>query len=531
MKRTARWAFKIWVLGLVWAGLMGGSIPVKGAEPHRLFFPIVHKTVPQVEAGPPRFGTSVYMTTNNPNAYYNLGCAQGKRDLGLAGTQDSLVVLAFGKPVKIGEVYGVSLFGVAPTTTAVLETLIPMYAMGYVDCAGDDTQSTVTLGLGTSNYGDMVRYSSGIAWNNFVDHVNRWLKDNNYYHRVAAVGAIDIELGWNPPDVTRTWVSGYDDGNLYPYLNFGDANSCPTRFFPHWDCKDPWTKEDLWYVSYGVGAAFPLPLIYATDTGNAQQWALMSLWAAQNKGAPMQIQGVMTQWQACQQYPSGCGPGLDNRPEEGWQQLYDELARDARTKQELRWSTDILWWRSSLTIQADAMQMRTTGAAEQAAAIETVLAQADLDAGVRSSLEEKQELWLRMAREQGISARLAETEGMRAPEVPMVEAAPFPTGIFEGDEGWFRSGQAQITRRWQGMSQDGYLQVMVGADGEDLTRGVVVILRYDPERVLVDLRKELGPPGSGPYALEGLEGGELVIRAADGAELRLNILQDGAILP
>lgn len=531
MNKLTRWAFTGLVLGLLWVGLMGGSMPVQGAEPHRLFFPLVHKIVPQVEEGPPRFGTSVYMTTNNPNAYYNLGCAQGKRDLGLAGTQDSLVVLAFGRPVKIGDVYGASLFDVAPTTTAVLETLIPMYAMGYVDCAGADTQSTVTLGLGTSNYGDMVRYSSGIAWNNFVDHVNRWLKDNNYYHRVAALGAIDIELGWNPPDVTRNWVNGYDDGNLYPYLDFGDANSCPTRVFPHWDCKDAWTKEDLWYVSYGVGAAFPLPLIYATDTGNAQQWALMSLWAAQNKGAPMQIQGVMTQWQACQQYPSGCGPGLDNRPEEGWQQLYDELARDARTKQELRWSTDILWWRSSLTIQADAMQMRPTGAAEQAAALEAVLAQANLDAAVRGSLEEKRELWLRMAREQAVSAQLAKTEGMPAPEVPVVEAAPFATGIFEGDEGWFRSGQAQITQRWQGLSQDGYLQVMVGADGEDPTRGVVVILRYDAERVLVDLRKDVGMPGSGPYILERLVGDELVIRAADGSEMRLNLLQEGAALP
>jgi hypothetical protein len=160
-----------------------------------------------------------------------------------------------------------------------------------------------------------------------------------------------------------------------------------------------------------------------------------------------------------------------------------------------------------------------------------VLAQANLDAAVRGSLEEKRDLWLRMAREQAVSAQLAKTEGMPAPEVPAVEAAPFATGIFEGDEGWFRSGQAQITRRWQGLSQDGYLQVMVGADGEDPTRGVVVILRYDAERVLVDLRKDVGLPGSGPYILERLVGDELVIRAADGAEMRLNLLQEGAALP
>jgi hypothetical protein len=55
----------------------------------------------------------------------------------------------------------------------------------------------------------------------------------------------------------------------------------------------------------------------------------------------MDIQGALTERQACQQ--RGCVAGTDNTPEQGWKFLLDELNKDTRTAQPLRWSTDISW--------------------------------------------------------------------------------------------------------------------------------------------------------------------------------------------
>ena len=161
----------------------------------------------------------------------------------------------------------------------------------------------------------------GKAWANMVNAVNHWIKVQGYFSRVDAVGANDMEISWNTPENTRGWVDGYDSSNLYALYNYGDAAGCPTRSYPNWTCNPPWTREDVWYVSFGVGAAYPLPLIYSRDGANAQQWALLSLYSYTQHGARMDIKGSFTQYQACQQFPDGCGTGLNNTPSQGWTQL------------------------------------------------------------------------------------------------------------------------------------------------------------------------------------------------------------------
>jgi hypothetical protein len=292
----------------------------------------------------PPYSTSFYMRTVNPQSLYKLGCEKGKVDLNLSGAQDSVVVLDFGQPTDDSSGYGANLFGLGPAVTSEIANAVEQYALGYLVCSGEDQSSHLTIGIGTSNYGSKVYYMHGKAWAKMVNDVNSWLIAQGFFNRVDAVGASDMELGWNSPTITRDWVDGYDSSNKYALFNYGDAAGCPTRAFPNWTCSPPWTQEDVWYVSFGVGPAYPLPLIYARDGGNAQQWALLSLYSYTHHGQRMDIKGAFTQWQACQQFPLGCGKGLDNTPEQGWQQLQTELNRDVRTRQGLIWSTDIKWW-------------------------------------------------------------------------------------------------------------------------------------------------------------------------------------------
>jgi hypothetical protein len=306
--------------------------------------PTVTPTVTPTTNAPPPHSTSLYMRTVDQQTLYNLGCAQGERDLNLPGTQDSVVVLDFGQPTDDASGYGANLFGMGPATLDKIEIAVEQFAVGYLACVGIDTTSHLRIGVGTSNYGNKVYYMHGKNWAKMVNAINTWLQNQGYFSRVDAAGASDLELGWNSPTATRDWVDGYDSSNQYILLNYGDANGCPTLAFPDWDCLDPWTQDDVWYISFGVGASYPLPLIYATDDGNAQQWYLLSLYAFLIHGTRMDIQGAFTQWQACQQFPSGCGTGLDNSPAQGWTQLWTELNSDDRTSQGLKWSTDIKWW-------------------------------------------------------------------------------------------------------------------------------------------------------------------------------------------
>lgn len=294
---------------------------------------------------PPQYSTSLYMKTVNPNTLFSLGCKYSEKVQQSAGTQDNVVFLAFGKPTMNDGMYGASLFGFGPASTDEIAEAIKQFGAGYRACLGDDAFSHLRVAVGTSNYGDpelVSWWDHGRKWARMVNDINKYFVDQGYFTWVDAVGASDMELAWNSPSVTRLWVEGYDYANKYPLYNFGAAEGCPTRLAPQWQCASPWTKEDVWYISFGSGASYPMPLIYATNGVNARQWAWLSVYAVEQHGAPMNFKGAFTQFQACQQR-GGCDL-LDNTPAQGWQQLYDELKFDERTKQHLAWSTDIKWW-------------------------------------------------------------------------------------------------------------------------------------------------------------------------------------------
>lgn len=305
---------------------------------------------------------------------YTLGCDLGSHVRNVVGYQDSLVILNFGQMwIDNGE------FGTGSFTPywhfiplAKVEEAVRQYARGYYNCSATDRESFVFIGVGTNNFGGMMldnpsqevrisRYTmGGQLWGEMVTRLNQWAVSSGYAHQVAVAGAIDIEWasnsGWNTPAVTRAWVDGFDsrdNNDSLVYFNFGACVGCPIVPKPDWKYSDavPWTQDHIWYVSWGAPPALTVPEIYRNDGYLAKQWQAISLYGVLYRPSYGRINfpGPMTQWQSCQQRGGKeCtrtdGYGLDNTPEEGWQQLYDALNSDPRTAQDvLRWVTDIRW--------------------------------------------------------------------------------------------------------------------------------------------------------------------------------------------
>lgn len=240
--------------------------------------------------------------------------------------------------------YGATLFGFGPVSMDDIGIAVQYYAWGYYSCLLEDFSSHLTIAVGTNNYfGGYVTYAHGQAWAEMINDINSWLISNGYSGQVLAVGASDIEIGWNTPQISHDWVAGYDSANEWPLYSFGDAAGCPpsgecgTSSFPSW------TQEDVWFHAWGAPPSYPLPLIYANSGINANQWYEMSVYSYEAHGEAITFVGAVTQFQACQQRPSPICDLLDNTPGEGWSQLRGFLNSDPRTMQNLPWVTDFKW--------------------------------------------------------------------------------------------------------------------------------------------------------------------------------------------
>jgi hypothetical protein len=334
------------------------------------FLPLVMNEV-YIEPAVPPYTTSYYMKTVDSTRLYNLGCEIGTRDSALPGVQDSVVVLDFGAPTYYLGAYGTRLFsGYGYVSVTQIRDAIKNYGQGYYVCSGIDDLSHLTIGIGTSNW-ELDNYSAanatyalahGQAWAQMVNDVNAWFVAQGYSGQVAAWGANDIELSWNSYAVTKLWMDGYDTVNLYPMLDYGALEGCPTRLQTGWKCSGgptgDWApagipnQERAWYKAYGAPPNYPLPEVYIVYGTNARQWAYLSYYGYTAHGKPMEIKGSLTQWQACQQVTdplydciNETDPDLntDNPPEQGWQQMQDEVNEWPGTSQIIPWSTDIKW--------------------------------------------------------------------------------------------------------------------------------------------------------------------------------------------
>lgn len=286
--------------------------------------------VPAKAVTPPSATTSRYMKTTDSAVLYNEGCNAGKIP------QHGIVVLDFGAPAVSGTTYGSIIFSNAFRSTAQISTAAKQWLLGYWNCSPSWPQ--VTLAIGTSNYRGQTNASHGRAWAQMVNGVVAWIVQSGYGSQLDVAGASDMELDWNTAAATRAWADGYDGADTRGYFNFGDAAGCP----PYGSCNNGWTQADVWYVSYGVSPAFPLPEIYTTNGSMAAEWYRLSLHGYTAHGSAMWIVGEMTQYQACKDTGNPC-TGTNNTPSAGWNQLYSRLNADPRTAQPLLFSTDISW--------------------------------------------------------------------------------------------------------------------------------------------------------------------------------------------
>jgi hypothetical protein len=321
------------------------------------YLPLVSKQptptpTPVPANNPPLTAPSYYMTTVDSKTVFNEGCALGKRDLGLAGRQDSVVILAFGYPQYRNGSYGTRGYSYPanPVTTSQIAVAVENFGLGYWTCVGEDFDSHLRIGVGTNNYpGDnytSVSAGHGKAWAQMVNSINDWFVnqcERGCDGQVDAVGASDIELSWNSASATTDWVKGYESAARYPMYNFGAIEGCPYLKNPGYTCY--WgDKEKVWYVIWGSAPVQPVPETYLVSGINAEQWYLMSVYSYEKHGQKIQFVGPMTELKACEQR-GGCGSGdksIANPPENAWKQLFSLLNGDSRTAGEaLPFITDI----------------------------------------------------------------------------------------------------------------------------------------------------------------------------------------------
>ena len=351
--------------------------------------------------------TSYYLPSTDINFLYDLGCEHGQRDLLVPGTQDSVIVLDFSYPVYTSDLgFGAALFEDAysytePAPLSAIELGVKRFALGYYQCSGDDIHSNLVIGVGTNNKNLSIQTKSmmeahGAAWSAMVSNINQWAHENGIIHQVQAYGASNMEVGWNSPELTRAWLSGFEQNGENFMIHFGDASGCPYEDNPHWVCNNYWTLEDLWYVSWGADSALPLPLIYLNDGVHAKQWAYLSQYSVKEHGYRMDFTGVFTQYQYCEQWRDAAWSNCDrtdNTPEEAYLQLTTELNKYPETAQILHWKTDIQWVFESEVSQVDSVINQTSDTPhpiyQQIINIKTGLESPQLSRSLESSMRVK----------------------------------------------------------------------------------------------------------------------------------------------
>jgi hypothetical protein len=291
------------------------------------------------------------MNTVNSTELSEMGCEISLHDNNLPGTPNSIIILDFGYPYYQNGMYGTKLFQTyAFASTSAIGNAIEYFAYGYDQCS--DGSSLIKIAIGTSNCGlsycsgSEVTYAHGAAWADMVYETDRFLYNNEY--KMTAVGAVDIEIAWNTPNITKDWVNGFTSRDYVMFYDYGDAQGCPMTYPPPYGdqyCDNGWYQEDVWFVSFGSGVSKPLPLIYADGGENADQWYSLSAYAFYIQGTRMDIKGSVTQYQACQQVGIGdCEEvHMDNTPMQGYYQLLVSLLQDPNTAQSLSWATDMKW--------------------------------------------------------------------------------------------------------------------------------------------------------------------------------------------
>jgi hypothetical protein len=311
--------------------------------------------------------------------------------------------------------------------------------------------------------------------------------------------------------VTKAWAAGYDSTNLYDYYDYGSLDGCATASNPNSTiCGNGWTREDAWYITYGTKPVWPLPLIYATNSVHAQQWALLSNYSYTTRGYPFIFMGVMTQKQACDQSPGQC-PGLDNTPAQGWNQLFTEINKNVNLRGDVPWLTDIKWWDGKPpliginTLSSSQTQSSTgiplyQGIAEQLIA---QLASGQLNPEDRLILEEKLQIANRILEDQAFGRSKPASKDLNSLRAAPKSVNPaFQTGVFDGPGGIFSAQEGDFQNHWQGQENGDFVFISAGSPAGDPSQGIVTVVRIGSDRLSVVKQVVQAPAGSGALQVE-----------------------------
>jgi hypothetical protein len=516
------------VIVLTTAMSSAASSQTSAEEPGVYYFPFF------INFELPLTSNSYYMITVNNDLYSNLGKELGKRDLNTEGAQDSVVILDFGYPTYDEEDgYGTDLFGYGPVGLDEIEECVKDFALAYFKASGTDVDSNVVIGVGTNNKGTSIETKAiavnhGLEWAEMVNEINAWAVDEDVFSQVQVYGASDIEVAWNTVGWSRAWVDGYDQANQYPLLHFGDAAGCPyADGSTSTTCGNEWTLEDVWYVSWGSGASLPLPLIYLTNGVHAKQWANLSRYSVSQHGSPINFTGVLTQWQACEQ--ADC-KGTDNTPNQAYDQLYTELAKDPQTAQVMDWRTDIRWTLSSeIPSTSTSAYNNPPGSGlstvqDEIEQLQNTLASVQLSTQMQSSLEEKLEMFERIAYQIEASRQnTASKASLTSTTLFENTDPPFLTGIIQGGMIAGLPYGVTINNTWQTVTDNGYVQVAAGSSVDDPNQGALYILLTALSKTEAQLTLVPAPENSGSFTILEGEYPELLIQSENGSTYLLDL--------
>ncbi|QRN83468.1 hypothetical protein JR338_01560 [Chloroflexota bacterium] len=472
------------------------------------------------------------MITIEPEFTYALGCELGTRDQNEPNAQDSVVVLDFGYPLYTPDNgYGADLFSLGPVGLSEIRIAAENFARGYYACTGSDNESNLVLGVGTNNKPNSLDTAEkmaahGAVWARMVNTLNQTLFDNNMLQQVQAYGASDIELGWNSPTNSIAWLTGYGSVAEAPMLYYGDAAGCPFDALPNLECGTStfpeWTLENVWYVSWGFEPSLPLPLIYLTSGVHAQQWATLSQYAYDTHGARMDITGVFTQMQACEQWECS---GMDNTPAEAYSQLYKELNESPDTAQSLDWATDIRW-----ILREEAYSEFYSAGTETISDLPASMASrlVDLTNSLQSpSINSEAETLIttKLGLLNGLAEKIALSGANPAPKDTIHLSNPqgftdpnFIEGIIQGGEMAGLPYGSELTTVWQARTDAGYLQIGAGSSADYPGQGVVYFQEISQEKAIVQsiLVTTNAPTGSLTIIEAGPDG--LLLQAENGTQ-------------
>ena len=492
----------------------------------RTFIPSLVNYVPAA----PLYSTSYYMLTVNTTTLYNMGCKIGQGDSVKPGSRDTVVVLDFGSPKKVGSEYGADLFWMGPVSISQISAAVKSFGQGYFNCVTPDLSSQVYVAIGTTNYHTDISnatdfFNHGAAWASMVNNINTWFINQGYSRQVIAVGADDIELSWNGPIISKAWVNGYNSTHKYDWYDFGTLDGCATRSYVSSTCGGGWTREDAWYATYGTLPAWPLPEIYLTNGVNAQQWAVLSQYSYSSKGYSFVFMGAFTQYQACVQSPGQC-PGVDNSPVDGWVQLFNELRKSKGTYNVPRWSSDIKWWDGKVTVPTAGTPAVAGGRQDTSLygylvdSLSNSLSNPGLRADGRKLLQGKLSNAQSMLKlKDAVLSTPAARDPNNQPVLPKSLDPAFQSGVFDGAGGTFHSWEGSFQNHWQGVVNNDYLFVSAGSSADDPSQGIVMVMSVSDDRLTVHKAIYNGPAASATLQVVKVEWPTVFLASSNGQSL------------